>query len=539
MSNRRITRGLLIGALLLLFLVPLYQVHARPSVQEVGQELLVNPGFEGVTRPGGWTRDTFDGIPRGEIFTPEGWVTFWRTGLPAHDPGNQVGYVQPEAQVIERRHPFLDPLRIRSGNWALKLFTFYKIHDAGYYQVVSNLPPGATVQLSAWAQGWSGQRDSPPLSDGDPQNLTFQVCIDPNGGTDPWSPNLVCSAATPSPDEYRLIGPVTAQVGPEGRVTAFLRSKVLWPYKHNDAYWDDASMVLLDSGTPPTPTPLPPPPTWTPGPPPTPLPTPTPRPDGAIVHVVQAGDTLFGIAFRYNVTVDQIKALNNIGQFIYPGQELVIALPTVSPTPSPPPPPTATVAPPAAGGGEGAEAAPPAQPQPTAVAEASGGGGPNPAAGTSNTLCVSAYNDRNGDGRREPEAENLLPQATFTLSNEGGVVATYTTDGVSEPHCFSNLSPGNYFVQMQQPAGYAMTTSDRWALALLGGTTINIEFGARAAGGEAAVTPGSTGASPAGSPKPSTSLLTRLRDLIIGASGVFVLALAVAVGVAFVSSRRR
>ncbi len=269
------------------------------------------------------------------------------------------------------------------------------------------------------------------------------------------------------------------------------------------------------------------------------MPTPTPRADGAIVHVVQAGDTLFGIAFRYNVTVDQIKALNNIGQFIYPGQELVIALPTVSPTPSPPPPPTATVAPPAAGGGEGAEAAPPAQPQPTAVAEASGGGGPNPAAGTSNTLCVSAYNDRNGDGRREPEAENLLPQATFTLSNEGGVVATYTTDGVSEPHCFSNLSPGNYFVQMQQPAGYAMTTSDRWALALLGGTTINIEFGARAAGGEAAVTPGSTEASPAGSPKPSTSLLTRLRDLIIGASGVFVLALAVAVGVAFVSSRRR
>ena len=33
----------------------------------------------------------------------------------------------------------------------------------------------------------------------------------------------------------------------------------------------------------------------------------------AIVHTVKAGDTLYSLAKRYNTTVDNVKALNNIG----------------------------------------------------------------------------------------------------------------------------------------------------------------------------------------------------------------------------------
>ena len=48
--------------------------------------------------------------------------------------------------------------------------------------------------------------------------------IDPDGGTDPWSGNIIWSERTPSPDTYRRIGPVQASVGPGGAITVFTRS---------------------------------------------------------------------------------------------------------------------------------------------------------------------------------------------------------------------------------------------------------------------------------------------------------------------------
>lgn len=51
---------------------------------------------------------------------------------------------------------------------------------------------------------------------------------------------------------------------------------------------------------------------------------PTPRPPGAPanVHVVQRGETLFSIARRYGITVDRLIAANP--QLVYPGLELTI-----------------------------------------------------------------------------------------------------------------------------------------------------------------------------------------------------------------------
>lgn len=59
----------------------------------------------------------------------------------------------------------------------------------------------------------------------------------------------------------------------------------------------------------PSPTPLP---TATPLPTPTPVPSPTPDATGAIVYHVQAGDTLFWIAYRFGVTLDDLYRLNNL-----------------------------------------------------------------------------------------------------------------------------------------------------------------------------------------------------------------------------------
>ena len=69
-----------------------------------------------------------------------------------------------------------------------------------------------------------------------------------------------------------------------------------------------------------------------------PLPTPTPvyappvqpqapQPDGSIVHIVQAGDTISAIAVAYRVRqldIIMVNQLEKMGRWIYPGQELII-----------------------------------------------------------------------------------------------------------------------------------------------------------------------------------------------------------------------
>ena len=70
-----------------------------------------------------------------------------------------------------------------------------------------------------------------------------------------------------------------------------------------------------------------------------PAPTALPRPDGAQVHVVKAGDTIFGLSLQYQVPMDQILQLNGLTKdsLIHIGQELVIsAARATTPTPAPP-----------------------------------------------------------------------------------------------------------------------------------------------------------------------------------------------------------
>ena len=74
----------------------------------------------------------------------------------------------------------------------------------------------------------------------------------------------------------------------------------------------------------------------------------TPESDGSIIHIVKAGQAPWSIAAAYNIPLDQLVALNNLGDnpVIYEGQKLVIQLP-YTPTPSPtatltPRPPTRT-----------------------------------------------------------------------------------------------------------------------------------------------------------------------------------------------------
>jgi len=495
-------------------------VPSRPAQE--GQNLLQNPGFEGITcAPGSaagwcddnWTRDTFNGTIYTEIYSPQGWVTWWREG---------DGYGRPEVLVIPKMPPFTGELtRIRSGNYALKLFTFFRNQDAGYYQIVTGLEPGAAVQFSVYAHGWScDNNDRLGYTCGDPWNQIFQVGIEPNGVADPFSPGIVWSSEQTAPDHFALIGPVTAQVGEGGTVVVFMRSKTKWPFEHLDAYWDDASLVMTAPGTPPTATPLPPPPTATPGPSPTPLPPPTPRPDGAVVHIVESGDTLLGIALMYGVDPDQIRQLNatSLGpnDMLWPGQELMISMPSETSTPTPlPEPPTL---------------APTPAPD-NSVAEVTSEGA---------SVCVLAYHDRNGDEFRDEEAEELLPNAEFTIADVSGVIDQYVSDGISEPHCFTGLPSGAYRVIQDSPPGYESSGLAERAVAVAEGTSLDLQFGnVRSENPSPGEAPTPTSGSGGDNGSGNGSTVGRIFATVAKVSGIMVLILAAGVAVLFVLNRRR
>ena len=74
----------------------------------------------------------------------------------------------------------------------------------------------------------------------------------------------------------------------------------------------------------------------------------TPEADGSIIHTVKTGQAPWSIAAAYDIPLDQLVALNNLGDnpVIYVGQKLIIQ-PAYTPTPSPtatltPRPPTRT-----------------------------------------------------------------------------------------------------------------------------------------------------------------------------------------------------
>jgi len=225
--------------------------------------MLLNPSFEG-----GWTRKTHTGQEWGEIYVPSEWTAYWKEGLPVpHDPTNQNGYGRPEAQVINKEAPFLDPPRIYSGSRSFKLFTFYRVHWAGLYQRVE-VTPGSLIRFSGFAHAWSSTEDSAKKSTGvtspesfmegtagltDAQrNFTFRVGIDPYGMNDPWSKNIIWGKGKHIYNKFDQI-PEVEVTAISKYITVFVQSEVLYPFKHNDFYCDDMRFEEIPGSLPPNP----------------------------------------------------------------------------------------------------------------------------------------------------------------------------------------------------------------------------------------------------------------------------------------------
>jgi LysM repeat protein len=265
----------------------------------------------------------------------------------------------------------------------------------------------------------------------------------------------------------------------QANMTVWIEFRSTYPYPNNGFFMDTMGLYTLDEVDSSVSAPAPsgggassaPVATWTP------QPTPTPRADGAVVHIVQSGDTLWTIAIRYAETMGltpeealpAIRDLNNNPAFIAAGQELMIVPPgQVAPVEEEVPAEEAAAE-------EAETAVEEATPEPTAepveepVVEA---------AATANSICVAAFNDVNGDGKRDV-TEGLLADAAISLFRGGANVSTYVTDGINEPYCFQDLADDTYQVQIFPPADYVMTTTGSWAVAVSNNMSIAVEFGTR------------------------------------------------------------
>jgi LysM repeat protein len=184
-----------------------------------------------------------------------------------------------------------------------------------------------------------------------------------------------------------------------------------------------------------------------------PIYTPTPGPDGRIIWVVKANDTLLSISIISGIPVEEIMAANNMtNDTIFEGQQIVLGLggpEEVTPTPGPTP--TATA------------------PLPT----------PTPRPGFGN-ICIILFNDLNGDSIRQ-ENEPSIPDGAISVSNKiGSVSETIPTVIGLEPQCFEEQPEGEYTISVAVPEGYNPTTESSYELELNGGDETFVNFGAQA-----------------------------------------------------------
>lgn len=216
-----------------------------PEVGDIPGNLVFNCSFER-----GWV-----GIDLGEI--GERWGYFVEAGRPA--------FVH---STFERKH----------GNTAQQIWSDGVPFTAGIYQQV-NVTPGVAYQAHV---GWAvfastnpdGSRNTGPL-------IERRIGIDPTGGTDPTSGNVLWSPSLWEDTKDSSILSVTAVAqGPV--ITVFVRAHNPASHGADQVFFDLVSLVV--SPEQPTSTPVPPTPTSTPAPPtptstqvpPTPILTPIP-----------------------------------------------------------------------------------------------------------------------------------------------------------------------------------------------------------------------------------------------------------------------
>jgi hypothetical protein len=252
--------------------------QTRPEV--VGPNLLTNPGMEGayvkqcsqrngphwvqVPCPADYNNESSVVKQWETAQVPSGWSAWWR--LPNNNPDDPNYFnTFPAACPSEKRLTPPDckpwhnpeyrdtlggpqesgPVRKVAGENSQKYFTFYSVHEAGLYQVVSGVKPGDRLRFSIFLEGWSNAANNPFKSDLG-QRMNLQVGIDPTGGNDPWSPNIIWTSPAESFDKFTQF--VVEAEAKNKIVSVWTKSRPDMPLQHVDVHGRGGLNVVQPTG---------------------------------------------------------------------------------------------------------------------------------------------------------------------------------------------------------------------------------------------------------------------------------------------------
>ena len=233
--------------------------------------LLINSGFEGTTRPGSYTHDTHTDEVHANFASPSGWVGWW---------DERQGRRRPETKVIHLEPPFVGPpRRICEGEWGVLMFVSFHPWIGGYYQIVDGLTIGQQYEAGFSAHAWCANDGLPhandpgcapmgcgpqwmaeselPLLNGDPVNdawwaALFQAGVQelgPGASPDPTY-GVRWGGAKAIYNVYQPVMPLSFVATTE-RVAVYLRCAFRWEFRNNDAYLDAAFLRLVEDTPPP------------------------------------------------------------------------------------------------------------------------------------------------------------------------------------------------------------------------------------------------------------------------------------------------
>lgn len=201
---------------------------SAPVNAQDGDNLLTNPGFEGE-----FIAINGDNTLR----VAEGWQP-WNLPPPPNSDGSTN--LRPDYQPAP-------PTRVQTGDAAQQYDTFFATHQGGLNQRVA-LSQTGTVTFTVSVYPYSSSSFEDINQSVDPQGLEVSVGIDPTGGTDGSSNNIIWSTPVEYYDEYRQLSVETATTG--DAVTVFIRSTVEQAAGLHQVFVDDASLVLTPGSGP-------------------------------------------------------------------------------------------------------------------------------------------------------------------------------------------------------------------------------------------------------------------------------------------------
>ena len=331
---RKTNLPLLVVLGLLLAGLGLFAGPAR--AQDLGPNLLENAGFEG----GHYNQD---GIA--EIVVPNGWRMHWSDNELIF--GGEWPSARPETVVWNATGgvPVGEEIFWRDGIYTMKVFKAYAPMWAAVSQDVENLEVGRKYRLTVpifidiFEDYEGGKKIAPWRKD----SGKVRMGASPVGAT--WRDENAIkysgwwTADTIDPFYQAMPTLIYDFVATQPNMTVWIEMASSYPYMNNGFFYDLPGLFALNETAAVPAAPAAPaqgqaaaPAAVVAAQPAATIVPPTPRADGAIVHVVQAGESLWGIAIQYasvlglppEEALPYIQELNNNPTFINPGDEILI-----------------------------------------------------------------------------------------------------------------------------------------------------------------------------------------------------------------------